>query len=344
MPVPSQGLALGLSSAAQLSEDGLRWPLGSGTEPFPLQQTYGQFEGCGHSRGLHHGIDVAPVQNMEPVHAIEKGVVTHLFDKFADYSGVVVTSDETPNEGFLYLHLDTASIQVDYDKSVEVGDVLGYVALDFSPCANARHLHLARIADYPPKPADKIPGNEFAVRNPLRMIASAHHANDSKPGSLNGELAIRDDDGPGGNSVSQDLTALPASALDVVVRVEDLDGLTSDFRLAPYELELRIESVAGGATFERIVRLDGPLPKDARDIYNVGEPLDSEGCCPSREYRQCFIPTNAHEEPGGAPSRAYHWSPEPGEYRIHVTFRDAALNEYSLHDPEYVTVTVKENQ
>lgn len=330
-----------LTKAESPSPSGLLWPLGSGKDPYPLIQTYGQFEGCSGSQGLHHGVDMAPLDDVaEPVFALEAGTVTQVSADSDYYSGVVVRSQMNPERGLQYLHLDRYSVVPKVGDEVVVDQLLGYVTTVYKDCEP--HLHLARIEISDAVAEEVMPGDQYARWNPLLEIAPAFQARDSKPEALPGVLFVRHNET---SDESYELGELPAAPLDVVVRAEDRDGLGDGFRQAFYEVEVRIQPkdpTAGVLPVQQVLRLGGELPNWANQIYNrpdVSGGIESIGCCQDHEFEFYFVPTNADpNDPDQQPSRAHHWAAVAGDYEITFKLRDAAGNEYALAQPVDVSV------
>jgi hypothetical protein len=334
-----------LTRAESPSSSGLLWPLGTGKDPYPLIQTYGQFEGCSGSQGLHHGVDMAPLDDIaEPVFALEAGVVTQVIADSPYYSGVVVRSQVNPERGLQYLHLDEYSVVPKVGDVVAVDQLLGYVTTIYKDCEP--HLHLARLEISDAVAEDVMPGDQFARWNPLLEIAASFQARESKPETLPGTLFVRDNET---SDQSHELDSLPVGPLDVVVKAEDRDGLGDGFRQAFYEVEVRIEPKTPTPEMEqvnKVLRLGGALPEWANRIYNrpdVSGGIESIGCCQDHEFEFYFVPTNADpDDPDQEPSRANHWAAVTGDYEITLRLRDAAGNEYGLEQPVSVTVQAED--
>ena len=338
-------LDLRLTLAETGEGSGLMWPVGSGTSPFPLALTYGQFEGCDGGRALHYGIDILRMQPAEYVYAMEPGQVTHVRDDSDFWSGVVVRSHDDPSRGFQYLHLDKSSIDVEQGQLVQADDLLGQV-LDSYPFCKP-HLHLARIAEFAEVSSKEMPGNEYAVRNPLRMIDPAYHST-QKPPALEGQLYVRLNDVNSPQLLDLDL--LPAGELDIIIRFEDRDRLEpiefedsdilkNGFGLAPFEVELEVRKQGSrSAPLEWLLRLDGRLPLDPLEIYSDHAPLESESCCLTGTFLLHLVPTNAGAALEQLPSASNNWKASEGDYDIFVVLRDAASHEYRRADPVRVSV------
>jgi hypothetical protein len=184
------------------------------------------------------------------------------------------------------------------------------------------------------------------------MIDPAYHSTD-KPTSLTAELYVRPDNV---NSLELfDLGELPVGAeLDFIVGCEDRDRTTpvelpeseplakvlaNGFSLAPYEVELELRSEDGTTVVQsRLLRLEGRLPANAYDIYNVYNPPKSEGCCTTGTFRFLFVPTNADADPEKPPSAPNHWVATQGRFQVFLTLRDAARHEYGHAEPIWIEV------
>ena len=325
MPSPyPYPLTLGLSLTARPGP-GLRWPLDPGTS-YPasgLLQTYGQFEGCDGSQGIHRGLDIrvgsaAPVT----VRAIEAGRVSHVADGDSTHSALMVASSTSPNSGFKYLHLQPYTITVSVGDVVSIGDSLAHVAYDY-PLLGA-HLHLSRLQGFGGVSGGMPRDDMYASANPLPMLSPRVDPT-GRPESLNATVYLRDDDATFSAPFTHDLNSpFSPGSYDIIVRVEYPD-LRSRVGLAPYEVSATLTPATGTARTWTL-RCEGRLSPYADDPYVTVGDLTSQGC--PHKYEYYFIVTNADPTGAGPPNRANCWDATVGDYALQVVVRDTEGNSY----------------
>ena len=312
---------------------GLRWPVGSGTEPYPLRATYGQFEGCfepGNSSGdLHLGLDIlyrTPEREFELVKALEAGTVKRVRRHSIDYSAVVIESKSVSERAFLYLHLDRHSIEVEVGDEVSVGQTIGRIAYSNADTEEP-HLHLSRLRrGYKSHTWSDM--DQLSSCNPLKLLKPEYLGDAEDPVVTpladSARLVVRVNESqvvPAGGS---------STPMDVLIRAYDKDPLSSHL-LAPYEFEL---SVTTGSVTKPVSRLtlDGELGQTTYDaLYNVTGEHRSWGDTRKDKYVYYFVSTNGDAPDGDSlPATANAWDASSGDHVLHLLIRDAKGNSTTI--------------
>jgi hypothetical protein len=121
------------------------WPVPPQNGIQKIGNTYGEYQRYGGSAYLHPGIDLL-VPAGTPVYAVEAGWVKAVLTISAELHWRVAIgecNDEGPCDGWLYAHLDEASIAVTEGEYVEEGQYLGDIV--YWPVADFHHLHFVKI-------------------------------------------------------------------------------------------------------------------------------------------------------------------------------------------------------
>jgi hypothetical protein len=134
----------------------------------PIGNSYAEIQNYnGNPRYLHPGVDLLG-NYLQDVHSVKKGFVKAVLTTSADLHWRIAISNENtanPSQGYLYAHLDSATIPFQVGDSVEEGDIVGLLVF-FSPDFN--HCHFARIQD---SGAVWI-GNWWTFQNPLSYMTN----------------------------------------------------------------------------------------------------------------------------------------------------------------------------
>lgn len=313
---------------------GLRWPVGSGTKPYPLRATYAQFEGCyddsGNSGSLHLGLDIlyrTPETEYEIVHAIEAGTVKRVRRKSIDYSAVVIESSSVSDRAFLYLHLDRNSILVNVGDVVSVGQPIGRIAYGNLATGEA-HLHLSRLGEgFKSHTWSDL--DELSTANPLKLLKPEYLGDSDKPlvtaGVNAASLFMR----------PNETGAIPASAsghvwMDVIVQASDRAPLSTHL-LAPYEIELTVTTQGTTKPVSKLT-LDGKLGTEDSILYNIDGAFLSCGETQVSNYTYFFVITNG----GSPPSKANAWDASPGDHVLHAKIFDAQGNSTTVSQSVHI--------
>ncbi len=136
--------------AARAEEDGGRvgipWPLAPDAQ-HPVGNTYGEYQAYGGAPYLHPGADVMGSAGQH-VYAVAAGVVKAVLTTSGQWHWRVAIADSATSgtsTGYLYAHLDQATIVHAVGDTVMAGDYLGDLVA--WPVAGFNHCHFARIED-----------------------------------------------------------------------------------------------------------------------------------------------------------------------------------------------------
>jgi hypothetical protein len=310
--------------------ESIPYPLESLPGPdHPVGNSYGEHQYYGGSPYLHPGVDFLGNAN-EEVRAVKSGVVKAVLTTGGSFYWRVAVGPATADnsQGYLYAHLNEASITVMPGDSVHVGQVLGTL-VDW-PVAGFTHLHFARIADT----GLQWDGNWWTLDDPLQDVVGLEDLQppvfeDCFPGEL---FAFRGDDG-----LYQDPQNL-SGTLSVIAHVHDI--VNSDWRLDVSRLEWELVS----STSQETVFSSAALPRDfALDVYGSSEVssailntiystdtvLETLGNYDVREYYPILTSDNGDGiyQPEDGEVRLNTALYSDGEYLLRVTAHDAMGNQ-----------------
>lgn len=264
------------------------YPLDAQGDPAqPVGNNYAEMQNYGGEPYLHPGVDFLGADN-EPVRAVAAGVVKAVLTTGgSNYWRVAVAPSLAADslQGYLYAHLNQASITVAPGDEVQLGDQLGtLVPWGF---ADFTHLHFARVA------ADGVfwAGDWWTVDDPLRDLSDFVDGSPPvfEPTLGNDLFAFRSQPG-----VYQDPQAL-SGPLQIVAHVHDLCNSAWRLDVAALDWELRLPEggalLAAGSALSRDLPLDvylgsGFSTQALRTIYSVDGVCQSAGNYTQREYYQ----------------------------------------------------------
>ncbi len=310
--------------------ESIPYPLESLPGPdHPVGNSYGEHQYYGGSPYLHPGVDFLGNAN-EEVRAVKSGVVKAVLTTGGSlYWRVAVgPASADSSQGYLYAHLNEASITVMPGDSVHVGQVLGTL-VDW-PVADFTHLHFARIADS----GLQWDGNWWTLDDPLQDVDGLQDLQppvfeDCFPGEL---FAFRADDGQYQNP--QELQG----SLSLIAHVHDL--VNSSWRLDVSRLEWELlpatstEPVAAGAALPRDFALDVYGSSEVSSailntIYSTDTVLETLGNYDVREYYSMLTSDNGDGlyQPEDAAVRLNTALYSDGDYLLRVTAHDAMGNQ-----------------
>jgi len=125
---------------------GIPWPLAP-NEQHEVGNTYGEYQNYGGSPYLHPGVDVMGAGG-QPVYAVAPGVVKAVLTTSGQWHWRVAVADSATSgmsTGYLYAHLDAATIVHSVGDTVAEGEYLGDLVT--WPVAGFHHCHFARVED-----------------------------------------------------------------------------------------------------------------------------------------------------------------------------------------------------
>jgi murein DD-endopeptidase MepM/ murein hydrolase activator NlpD len=205
----------GPRNQGEVQRDGTRgipWPIAPNSQ-HPVGNTYGEYQNYGGAPYPHPGFDVMGNPN-QAVFAVRRGVVKAILTTSAEYHWRVAIADTSlaaTGPGYLYAHLNQASITVHVGDVVQVGQQIG--TLVPWPNDNFTHCHFTRIEDS----GATWDGQWLSIANPHLDVPSTETAApvflQARPGSL---LAFCTNQ----TSSYQAPTALHG-AVDIVARIYD---------------------------------------------------------------------------------------------------------------------------
>jgi murein DD-endopeptidase MepM/ murein hydrolase activator NlpD len=128
------------------AEGGIPWPILPDSQ-HPVGNTYGEYQDYGGAPYPHGGFDVMGSPN-QAVYAVRGGVVKAILTTSAEYHWRVAVADSAVAGsclGYLYAHLNQASITVHVGDVITAGQLLG--TLVPWPIADFTHCHFTRLLD-----------------------------------------------------------------------------------------------------------------------------------------------------------------------------------------------------
>lgn len=309
---------------------GFPWPFLPDTLP-AVGNSYGEYQNYGASPYRHPGVDLMG-SDYQPVYAVAGGIVKAVLTTSGSYHWRVAIADSVGSglsTGWLYAHLDLATIAVAVGDTVAPGDYLG--GLVPWPVANFTHLHFARIA----AAGATWDGQWLCVGNP--MLVAEHTGENDVPffETVNGALLAFCRDNTSEYLPPDSL----AGSVDIIAHVGDRikSGWTVGvheirYSIHPQGLEVfpvvpdrcavyfddDIDVYQGGASDESIVPIlwkqDWVCPTagdyDAREFYHIITNSDGDSL-PETSDEACSFNTTLLPD---------------GPYVIRVTARDASGN------------------
>ncbi len=311
-----------LSAIISANAVAIKWPTKPFDQPRPIGNSYGEFQYYGGSPYFHPGIDIlAPAGT--PIYSVSSGYVKAVLTISADlHWRVAIGNSAGPEEteGWLYAHLDQATIAVSEGDWVDEGQYLG--DLVFWPVAGFHHLHFVKVRnsgvvwnsdwDFVGNPLDEMEqiGDTVAPKFEMAYGHQLLGFNQNESGSYFPERA-------------------PLSG-DVDIICKAYDYVNSDrWQVAPHRLDYRIEgAVSTGWT--NVFTFTGELDFDNNIdvIYQDDNVVNSRGNYDHRDFY--FSLTNGNgNDVIEATDLAYAWNTADypnGSYTIHVRATDRAGN------------------
>jgi hypothetical protein len=133
-------LAVSASSSAAID-----WPMDPPNVSHSIGNSYGEYQNYGSGPYFHPGIDILSPPGT-PVYAVKAGYVKAVLTTSADLHWRVAIGDSAGAatcDGWLYAHLDQATIAVNVGDTVAAGQYLGNLV--HWPIADFHHLHFVKI-------------------------------------------------------------------------------------------------------------------------------------------------------------------------------------------------------
>ncbi|MCK4653733.1 MAG: M23 family metallopeptidase, partial [Candidatus Cloacimonetes bacterium] len=198
--------------------------------PFPVGNSYGEIQQYGTLLYLHPGVDFLG-DDYQEVYSVHDGFVKAVLTTGGDpYWRVAIANEDvsTETEGYLYAHLNQASITVNFGDQVYAGDLLGTLYpwgwYDFT------HIHFARLQDE----GTIWFGNWWTIDNPHIDVTNIQ---DTIPptfeNAIDDELfAFRTDGG-----TYLDPTDL-SGEFDIIVKCHDIEN--SDWRIDVWDISFSL--------------------------------------------------------------------------------------------------------
>jgi len=308
------------------------WPVGSGDVPYPIGNSYGEFQNYGGDPYYHPGIDIlAPAGT--PVYAVKAGYVKAVLTISADLHWRVAVGDsagESECDGWLYAHLDESSIVVNEGDYVEQGQHLGNLVA--WPVADFHHLHFVKIRNS----GTVWDSNWQFIGNPLDELAilgdtTAPVFEDATPGQKLAYCRNQSDIYFGdGSPLSGDV--------DIIAYAYDyIDNHT--WKVAPYKLDYRIDGDTATGWINSVT-FSGTLDYE----NNIESVYQDDAACNTRanyDYRDFFFNVTNTDGDGiiETSDREKSWRTavfHNGEYVITVRASDRSGNLSRITD----TVTI----
>jgi len=222
-------LIVGITSPVQAID----WPIAPQDQSQPLGNSYGEYQNYGGYPYFHPGIDIlAPAGT--PVYAIKAGFVKAVLTISAELHWRVAIGDSAGNapcDGWLYAHLDEATIAVSEGEWVDEGQYLG--DLVYWPVADFHHLHFVKI-----RHSGYVWDSDWQfIGNPLDELAII---DDTLPPRFLDAVSSRpfafcQNESQSYFSEGESL----AGEVDIICRADD--RINSFWLVSPYRLEYRIE-------------------------------------------------------------------------------------------------------
>jgi len=314
------GICLALLTAGMAHA--IRWPINPLGDTYQLGNSYGEYQNYGGAPYFHPGIDIMSPAGT-PVYTVKSGYVKAVLTTAAELHWRVAIGDsagEAECDGWLYAHLDLATIAVSEGEWVNEGAYLG--TLVSWPVANFHHLHFVKIRN-----SGTIWNSDWEfIGNPLDEL----DANDDPDGPV---FENAQGSQPFALCRNESSTYFPsgqpiAGDVDVICRVYDYMNHYL-WRVAPYRIDYRIDgdsSLPWMTSFCFTGQLDYAANVDV--VYR------SDGTCPSYgdyDQRVYYFPvTNTDGDSvieAGDRSRSWQTADfHNGTYMVYVRAFDRAGN------------------
>ena len=293
------------------------WPVLSSLVSHPIGNSYGEYQFYGGEPYFHPGLDIMAPPGT-PVYAVKSGYVKAVLTTSAELHWRVAVGDSAgPQEcdGWLYAHLDEATIAVYEGEWVEEGQYLG--SLVTWPIADFHHLHFVKIRN------SGVTWNadwQF-IGNPLDELGVIDDSTAPTFYNTSGSQKLSFCQNESSSYFS---AGSPVSGdVDIICRADDMINHT--WGLAPYELDYRIEGDSS-IPWTTSVRFSGLLAWDGNVdvVYQNDGYLNSLG---DYDYRIFYFNLTNTDGDGviEASDRLSSWQTanfHNGQYVIHMRASD----------------------
>lgn len=324
--------ALGATSSSRAQI--INWPLKPEAQPHPLGNNYGEYQNYGGVPYLHPGIDILG-NAYDSVFAVESGYVKAVLTTSAEYHWRVAIGDSAAPvacNGYLYAHLDSATIQVAEGDTVTVGQYLGRLVA--WPVADFHHLHFVQIRQTGyPWSADWL-----FIHNPLDYLVNVTDldAPEFLP-LVNGSYFAF---APNNQTTYLPVGDTLSGAVDIHVSVRDLVGHPT-WQLTPYRLQWEFwnDSTIYGPFLSVQFRDTLWWTANVTTIYRDDPTYDTKGDYDNREYYMILTNNDNDEyiEDGDADSAWFTGDYPNGTYWV----KAAAIDRYGNRAEESLQVTIE---
>lgn len=300
----------------------IQWPTKPFDQPRPIGNSYGEYQFYGGSPYFHPGLDIlAPAGTS--IYSVKAGYVKAVLTISADLHWRVVVGDSAGAdecEGWLYAHLDQATIAVNEGDWVEEGQYLG--DLVFWPVADFHHLHFVKIRN-----SGVVWNSDWEfIGNPLDEMEMIGDTTAPVFEKAYGHQLLGFNQNQSGSYFPE---RSPLSG-DVDIICKAFDYVNSDrWQVAPHKIEYRIEG-AVETDWITVVTFTGELDFDSNVdvIYQDDNIVNSRGNYDHRDFFFSLTNSNGNEIIE-ADDLSYSWNTADypnGNYTIHVRATDRAGN------------------
>ena len=119
------------------------WPHPPQDQVHPIGNSWGNFQDYGGSPYVHNGNDIM-TQPLWPVTAVRDGYVKRIWRSGIYYTGITVADSAGAGfcSGYMYYHVDSASIRVQEGDTVFLGDTIAQIV--YWPVYNFHHNHFSK--------------------------------------------------------------------------------------------------------------------------------------------------------------------------------------------------------
>jgi len=312
----------------------INWPMKPFNQAQPLGNNYGEYQYYGGSPYLHPGIDIL-ADPWDSVFAVKSGYVKAVLTTSADLHWRVAVGDSVgiaPCDGYLYAHLDSATIQVAEGDTIIAGQFLGLIVP--WPVASFDHLHFVviRQSGYP------WTADWMFIHNPLDYLVDV---SDSAPPEFlqlsNGSYFAF---APNNTTSYLNVGDTLSGAVDFHVRVQDRVGHPT-WELTPYRMqwEFRNDSLSYGPYLSVQFRDTLWWADNVATIYRDDSVYDTKGDYDFREYYMIMTNNDNDEyiEDGDADSAWFTGDYPNGMYWLKAT----ALDRFGNRGEESLQVVIE---